>query len=100
MDYHLHHNNGAYIVTFSGAFHFADSSRFRQLLETLRQETIENLMLDFHAVGAMDSAALGMLLLLRDEMQKRALPVGIQGAQGQVEKTFKLSQFDKLFVMR
>jgi len=47
-----------------------------------------------------DSAALGMLLLLRDRCQNTHTPISIIGAHGQAEKVMKIAKFDQLFTMR
>lgn len=51
-------------------------------------------------VDFVDSAALGMLLLARDEAQKHDKKLIISGIQGQVKKMFTVARFDSLFSLQ
>lgn len=86
-------------IKMGGQFTFADNQKFKGILELLGQDGLRSLELDFSGVTFIDSAGLGMLLLLRDQCQNRHIPVSIHSAHGQVEKVFLISKFDQLFAM-
>lgn len=87
-------------VTLSGQFTFADNHKFKQIIDALGDEGVKSVSLDFGGVEFIDSAGLGMLLLLRDECQNRNISITISSVKGQVEKIFMISKFDQLFSMR
>jgi anti-anti-sigma factor len=84
-------------IAISQQFTFADNHKFKQIMDLTKQENLQFLELDFAKVDFIDSAGLGMLLLLRDECQNRHIPISIHSAHGQVEKIFMISKFDQLF---
>lgn len=93
------HQDSASTVTLRGDFTFADNQRFRQMLSNLEGKSCAMLTVNLTQVSFIDSAALGMLLLLRDHAERHHCKLILQGAQGQVEKMFTLSRFDQLFTL-
>jgi HptB-dependent secretion and biofilm anti anti-sigma factor len=87
-------------VVLSGQFTFADNHKFKQIIDSLNDPGLKAIALDFGTVDFIDSAGLGMLLLLRDECQNRNISITINSVRGQVEKIFMISKFDQLFSMR
>ncbi len=94
------HHKGIYSVTLSGKFTFSDHTGFREILKKITESDVRQVILNMTTVDFVDSAALGMLLLARDEAQKHQKELVIHGATGQVKKTFDLAKFNALFVMR
>jgi anti-anti-sigma factor len=87
-------------IALSGQFTFTDNQRFKQIIESLNEPQLKTVVIDFSGVEFIDSAGLGMLLLLRDTCQEKKLSLEIHSAHGQVEKIFMISKFDQLFSMR
>lgn len=81
----------------SGQLTFSDNFKFKQILELLEDAQIKPFTLDFGRTGFIDSAGLGMLLLLRDECQTRDVALTIAAASGQVQKIFTISKSDQIF---
>jgi len=81
----------------SGQFTFADTHNFKPILDLVSGGKVKTISFDFADVTFIDSAGMGMLLLLRDECQSRKIPLSIHSTQGQVQKIFHISKFDKLF---
>ena len=98
MEYNIETTDRAMNVTMQGQFTFTDNKRFRHIITKARKETLP-ITLNLSQLSFIDSAALGMLLLLRDECQQRHIPISIHEAQGQVEKIFYITKFDQLFIM-
>jgi anti-anti-sigma factor len=98
MDIHIVRNNDQCDVSIVGQFTFADYKDFKTVLALSEDGTIKTILLDMTQVGFVDSAALGMMMILRStskDKQKIVLKV----SDGQVKKVLKLSQFDTLFSM-
>ena len=99
MDYTVINPTGDIQLLLSGQFTFSDNLKFKHILEMLSTPGVSSLTLDFGSIDFIDSAGLGMLLLLRDECQQRNISISIVSAQGQVHKIFLISKFDQLFSM-
>ena len=89
----------AVISQLSGQFTFSDNVKFKHLLDLLKDDELRSITLDFGDIDFIDSAGLGMLLLMRDECQKQDISLAIDSAKGQVHKIFLISKFDQLFTI-
>jgi anti-anti-sigma factor len=81
-----------------GRFTFNDNQKFKTIINLLDQPDIRTIALDFSHVDFIDSAALGMLLLLRDEAQKQDIRISLQNPNGQIQKIFELTKINQLFL--
>lgn len=99
MEYDISHQNTSITVSLSGQFTFADNQKFRNILEVVANGQTQAIELNFSEVNFIDSAGLGMLLLLRDECAKHNISLTIRGTKGQVDKIFVISKFDQLFTI-
>lgn len=86
-------------VIMTGRFTFSDNQKFKVILDTIRtpSEPIHSIDIDVSRLEFIDSAGLGMLLLLKDESSARNLSVSLIRPTGQVEKMFELSRFQNIF---
>ncbi len=92
---HLEHGNRH--VRLSGAFTFNDHAEFRDILNTIGEIETTQVTFHFYGVDFVDSAALGMLLLARDEAEKHRKRLILSGATGQVRKMFEMARFGSIF---
>lgn len=97
MDIALNRNNQHCEAMLQGEFVFSDNHKFKKDVLRLLDEGIVSLTLNFQGVTFVDSAALGMLLLLRDKASQRHITLTLNNPQGQVRKVFDISRFDQLF---
>lgn len=100
MDYTLQQRDRHCQLKLDGTFTFGDNSKFRQILNTLRETTASDVTMDLSGLKFIDSAALGMLLLLHDEAGKKGLKITLAGATGQIRKMLQLSNFEQIFTIR
>lgn len=79
-------------------FIFRDHYNFFDILDRVKKDKPETIVLDLSECTFMDSSALGMLVLIYDEIFNRTktLPY-ILNANGVVYKTLKSSKFDELY---
>ena len=80
-----------------GKFTFSDHIEFRKILGVLAEGSVKSMEIDMSGVEFVDSAALGLLLLVRDETEKKSVQLTLLKPQGQVQKMFKISRFYELF---
>lgn len=99
MEFTQHTGNGLFNITLTGSFTFNDHDKFRSILETIGQPGIQRVSFNMAQVEFVDSAALGMLMLARDEANKHERTLVISGATGQVKKMFELTRFERLFTL-
>lgn len=88
------------VVSLSGRFTAVDTPSFRQMIEDLPLDGKSGVIFDLAELQFVDSAALGLLVLARDTISDRSLPMSIRNLQGQVKKTFELFLFDQLFAIQ
>lgn len=96
MEVQIIQNDGHYQAIMKGPFVFSDNHQFREIIDLLGKET-HSLTLNLKEVTFVDSAALGMLLLLRDQANQKSVEVKLAHMRGQVKKLLAVSHFDQMF---
>lgn len=99
MEYRSHITDRNMQIVMQGQFTFSDNIAFREILNEFDSKAIKHLSINFSEVDFIDSAGLGMLLLLRDECEQKEATISLEAATGQVEKIFLVSKFDQLFTL-
>lgn len=97
MEFAMQHAAGQCEVTLSGRFLFSDNQTFKEIITMAEAGEIESISVNLAGVTFMDSAALGMLLLLRDRTDARGIRLVLRQPAGQVCKVFEVSRFHQLF---
>ena len=77
----------------SGYFDHQIRPQFSDLLSTHHKHYI----IDFADATAIDSAALGMLLMLKERAEEQDSSLLLHNAGGKILRVFEISNFDKLF---
>ncbi|MET0378456.1 MAG: STAS domain-containing protein [Spongiibacteraceae bacterium] len=91
-------DNGTAVLRLSGRFDFSAFRPFRELYEPLLSDSdVSVIELNFAAVEYVDSAALGMLLMLRDKGEKLGKKVVLSGCGGNVQQLLEVANFQQLF---
>ncbi len=85
------------VVSISGRFDFSTHGEFRQVLDGLRAARFSKYTVDMGAVDDMDSAALGMLLLLRDAVGGEKTDVHLVRCRAEIREMLKMANFQDLF---
>lgn len=83
------------VIRVAGQFDYQCHREFR---DAYRYEP-ENMHfeIDLHRTETLDSAALGMLLLLRDHAGREKSNITIKGSSPNIKRIFQIASFDKLF---
>lgn len=84
-------------LVFTGSFTFSDNQKFRAIIDLAEKAEVTSITIDLTHVDFIDSAGLGMLLLLRDVCTKKQSSITLQHPTGQVAKIFNISKFEQLF---
>ncbi|WP_295850065.1 STAS domain-containing protein [Tardiphaga sp.] len=83
----------------TGDLTFADHASFKALIGSLLKGRGSPIVIDLSELDFIDSAGLGMLLLIRDEANKAARKLVLRGPIGQVKRMFGVTKFETLFVV-
>lgn len=89
--------NGTLKAVIAGNFTFSDHELFRKVLEHISSSEVKQVVINLASTSFVDSAAMGMFLLARDEASKHGKTLSLEGAGGQVKKMFDLANFKNLF---
>lgn len=85
------------VVKISGRFDFSQQKAFREAYKDV--EPGKTFRVDLSATEYMDSAALGMLLLLKQHTGDNAGGVVLANPSEEVQKILNVANFDKIFVI-
>lgn len=93
MDFSIDHADGRAAIQLRGRLTFQESAWFRQVIEGIGDPAMA-VELNLAAVDFIDSAGLGMLLVLRESLSG---PVTLVTAGGQVARMLNLACFSDFF---
>lgn len=85
-------------IAISEKFDFSIQREFRLAYEA-KAKNVTEYVVDLSQAVYLDSAALGMLLLLRDHAGGDAARVTIRGAHGDVRRALDIANFNRLFII-
>lgn len=89
------------VIRLSGRFDFSRHREFRTCYEAaLKEPSLRRIEVDLHSVDYLDSSALGMLLLLKERADARALPVTLLNCTGVVREILDVANFGTMFTLR
>ena len=84
-------------IHISDEFTFSDNSKFREMLRHVEMKKPSLISVDLGQTHFIDSAGLGMLLLLKEKADALSAEVRLANVEGQVLKVLELSRFQDLF---
>lgn len=102
MDVKTKISDGLQQVFIKGRFTHENKEAFFAVIKDLSSpegEGVRKTVIDMSGVEFLDSAGLGMLLLLNDEAVRRGSTVVLKNPCGQVEKLFKLSMLENIMTV-
>jgi len=82
-----------------GRFTFELNREFRPLIDLVDKEAIKRIAVHFSAVSYIDSAGLGMLLLLRDAAEKKESILELQSPSEALQPIFRATRFYDMFTI-
>jgi anti-anti-sigma factor len=88
-------------IHLTGRFDFSGHREFKHCCEVaLGEPDVRSITVDLQGVDYLDSSALGMLLLLKESADSRALPVSLLNCGGLVKEILDVANFGVMFAMR
>ena len=96
MEYSVQDRGDTREITLVGDFTFSDNPAVQNLINNLGDDGYENCVLALSGLESIDSAGLGMLILLNDAAQEKAVALRIRSPQGQVKKMLDITEFNDI----
>lgn len=96
MEYDIRDRGDTREVILRGRLTFDGNETFRKVVEALAAQPGVAAVIDLSDLEFIDSAGLGMLLLLREAMVEAGGRLSMRHPQGQVKRLFAASQFSTL----
>jgi anti-anti-sigma factor len=88
-------------IALTGRFDFNSHREFRSAYESqIKAGEVQAIEIDLGSVDYLDSAALGMLLLLRDQASSAHKTVILTNCRGVVQQILDIANFKKLFTIQ
>lgn len=86
-------------LALTGRLTIAVHGQFRTIIDTLKQSSPSELVIDLGETEFVDSAGLGMLLVAREAVAAHGATIRLRNARGQVERMLDCARFGELFTL-
>lgn len=96
MEYSVQGDEKSRELFLQGRLTFSDNMVFREIVDELKEYGGSKCVFDLAGLEFIDSAGLGMLMLLRDATVGRPFTISIRNADGQVRRMLEIAKFDAL----
>lgn len=96
MQYSVRPAADAIEVFLSGRFEFTDHERFRDVAALVASNSGKRFILDLSGLDFIDSAGLGMLLILQEEAERGGMTLSARRAKGDVRRSIELARIDEI----
>ena len=100
MDYTSNKNGRTLEFNFKGTFSFSDNEKIQKVIAEISDMEGDQCSIDLSGLDTIESAGLGMLLLMNDATVEKNKRLEISGATGQVHKMLEISKFSEIIPMR
>lgn len=96
MEYSSSVNGTTCELNLKGEFTFLDHGSIRELLSAEAESAITKYIINLNGLSQIDSAGLGMLLLLNERFTENGKSMELAKAGGQVHRMLEISKFSEL----
>jgi HptB-dependent secretion and biofilm anti anti-sigma factor len=99
VKYEINDSAGRTVLHVSGDMTVSDRGEFDVLLSRVFNSGNRNVLVDMKGLDYMDSAGLGMLLMIHKKAEEQGAKVTIKNPEGEVKEMLDLARFDILFAI-
>lgn len=99
MDFEISHDTSARRAALDGRLSFRDMDKFEQMAESLFLESSPRYVVDLSGIEHIDSAGLGMLLVIRQRARECEADLVLARPRDAVRTVLELAKFPDLFAM-
>lgn len=95
MEFSTTTNGDTLSISFRGNFGFSDNTNAQSIMAEMTDSSSSVCAIDLSGLESIDSAGLGMLLLLNDAAEGDGKKLELHKPSGQVEKMLQISKFSE-----
>lgn len=99
MEYSIKSDSRGCVFNLRGDLKFSDSSVVRTMIGEIKNSADRSIALDLSGLSSIDSAGLGMILLINDAANDAGKSFSVGKASGQVKKMLDISKFGDLMTI-
>ncbi|MBK1841131.1 STAS domain-containing protein [Azospirillum sp. YIM B02556] len=99
MDFQATDTGDTTEVRLMGRLEFTDHDRLRDIVGLVERSDMARFVIDLSALEFIDSAGLGMLLILQEETETRNVRMIVQGAAGDVKRSIDLARLGEIITI-
>ena len=96
MNFQVRRSSETIEVLLSGRLEFTDHDSLPDIVELLNGERTRRFVLDMDGLTFIDSAGIGMLLILQDEAEQRNIKLVLRKLQGDVPRSIDLARIGEV----
>ncbi|MBP2231305.1 stage II sporulation protein AA (anti-sigma F factor antagonist) [Azospirillum agricola] len=86
-------------VRLNGRLEFTDHDRLSDIVGLLDGQRARRFTIDLSGLEFLDSAGLGMLLILQEEAEQRNIKLTVRGPQGDVKRSIDLARIGEIITI-
>jgi len=86
-------------VRLMGRLEYTDHDRLHDIVGLLEITRARGFVVDLAGLDFIDSAGLGMLLILQEEAESRNIKLTVRGAQGDVKRSIDLARIGEIITV-
>ncbi|HYH23244.1 MAG TPA: STAS domain-containing protein [Azospirillum sp.] len=99
MDFQARSTPEAIEARLTGRLEFTDHDRLREIVVLIEESRSQRFVIDLSKLEFIDSAGLGMLLILQEEAESRSIPMTVRGAQGDALRSIELARLGDILTI-
>ena len=96
MEYSSKSDGTTYIVAFNGKLEFSDNEAVQKIINEVNIQNCTQCRIDLSGLQGIDSAGLGMLLLMNEMIDIGSNKLELKSPSGQVLKMLEISNFSSI----
>ena len=96
LKFRIAEENSGLLIYLSGDLTFADDESFREIISSLAGKTGSRAIVDLGGLTYIDSAGLGLFLVLKEAVEEVNKKLSIRQAKGQVKEMLEIAEFSSM----
>ena len=99
MEFQSRNMGDAVEARLKGRLEFTDHDRLRDIVALLDSPGIRRFVIDVSALDFIDSAGLGMLLILQEEAEQKNIKLVVRGPKNDVKRSIDLAKIGEIIAI-
>lgn len=97
MEFEIHRNDRATEVRLKGQMFYSDHHAFKDVMAAFETPDTDRVVFNLNDLRDIDSSGLGMLIIAREEAEKRGVAFSLLHPRHEVKRVMDLAKFDEVF---